>query len=83
MGLWGGVLLRKAEPADEDRGSHRDQWKDHRDHLVESILPAAGLEPRKIGTVNYRYRGHQVPSHHTIPESTDCMSFNGYGNSRR
>ena len=40
-------------------------------YLVESIAAAAGLAPGVIGTINYRYRGHEVPSHHTTPESLD------------
>jgi UDP-N-acetylmuramoyl-L-alanyl-D-glutamate--2,6-diaminopimelate ligase len=44
-------------------------------YLVESIFAAAGLAPGVIGTINYRYAGHQVESHHTTPESLDleCM----------
>ena len=30
-GIMGGVFLRTAEPADEARGYHRDEWKDHGD----------------------------------------------------
>jgi len=40
-------------------------------YLVESILRAAGLEPGVIGTINYRFCGREVPSHHTTPESPD------------
>ena len=40
-------------------------------YLVESIAAAAGLVPGVIGTINYRYQGHEVPSHHTTPESLD------------
>src|SRR5215468_6121356 len=30
-GIMGSVFLRTAEPTDETRGYHRDQWKDHCD----------------------------------------------------
>ena len=42
-------------------------------YLVESILRAAGLEPGVIGTINYRYRERELPSHHTTPESLDLQ----------
>jgi UDP-N-acetylmuramoyl-L-alanyl-D-glutamate--2,6-diaminopimelate ligase len=42
-------------------------------YLVESITAAAGLAPGVIGTINYRYRGHAIPSHHTTPESLDLQ----------
>jgi UDP-N-acetylmuramoyl-L-alanyl-D-glutamate--2,6-diaminopimelate ligase len=44
-------------------------------YLVESMLAAAGLAPGVIGTINYRYGGYQVPSHHTTPESLDLESL--------
>src|SRR6185295_12959421 len=44
-------------------------------YLVESILQAAGLEPGVIGTVNYRYRGREFPSHHTTPEAIDLQQM--------
>jgi UDP-N-acetylmuramoyl-L-alanyl-D-glutamate--2,6-diaminopimelate ligase len=44
-------------------------------YLVESILSAAGMEPGVIGTISYRYHGHQVPSHHTTPESLDLAQL--------
>ena len=44
-------------------------------YLVESIAAAASLAPGVIGTVNYRYGGRQVPSHHTTPESIDLQSL--------
>src|SRR5436309_9626805 len=40
-------------------------------YLVESIFSAAGMEPGVIGTISCRYRGREVPSHHTTPESLD------------
>ena len=44
-------------------------------YLLESMLAAAGMEPGVIGTINYRYRGHEFPSHHTTPESLDLESL--------
>ncbi len=44
-------------------------------YLVESMLQAAGIEPGVIGTINYRYRGEEVPSHHTTPESLDLQDL--------
>jgi UDP-N-acetylmuramoyl-L-alanyl-D-glutamate--2,6-diaminopimelate ligase len=44
-------------------------------YLVESILRAAGLEPGVIGTISYRYRDNETPSHHTTPESLDLQSM--------
>ena len=42
-------------------------------YLVESMLAAAGSSPGVIGTINYRYEGREVPSHHTTPESLDLQ----------
>jgi UDP-N-acetylmuramoyl-L-alanyl-D-glutamate--2,6-diaminopimelate ligase len=44
-------------------------------YLVESILAAAGTAPGVIGTINYRYQGYEVPSHHTTPESLDLEAL--------
>lgn len=44
-------------------------------YLVESILRAAGMEPGVIGTVNYRYCGRELPSHHTTPEALDLQAL--------
>ncbi|MBM4263783.1 MAG: UDP-N-acetylmuramoyl-L-alanyl-D-glutamate--2,6-diaminopimelate ligase [Deltaproteobacteria bacterium] len=44
-------------------------------YLVEAILRAAGLEPGVIGTVNYRYCGRELPSHHTTPEALDLQAL--------
>jgi UDP-N-acetylmuramoyl-L-alanyl-D-glutamate--2,6-diaminopimelate ligase len=44
-------------------------------YLVESIFSAAGMEPGLIGTISYRYRGREVPSHHTTPESLDLEAL--------
>jgi UDP-N-acetylmuramoyl-L-alanyl-D-glutamate--2,6-diaminopimelate ligase len=44
-------------------------------YLIESVLEAAGLTPGVIGTINYRYPGHEAPSHHTTPESLDLQKM--------
>ena len=44
-------------------------------YLVESIFEAAGLDPGVVGTVNYRYRGREFPSHHTTPEAIDLQEM--------
>ena len=44
-------------------------------YLIESMLRAAGMEPGVIGTINYRYRGEEVPAHHTTPESLDLQEL--------
>jgi UDP-N-acetylmuramoyl-L-alanyl-D-glutamate--2,6-diaminopimelate ligase len=44
-------------------------------YLLESVLGAASLEPGVIGTINYRYCGHEIPSHHTTPESLDLQAM--------
>jgi len=44
-------------------------------YLVESIFSAAGMEAGVIGTISYRYRGRELPSHHTTPESLDLEAL--------
>jgi UDP-N-acetylmuramoyl-L-alanyl-D-glutamate--2,6-diaminopimelate ligase len=75
MGLWGAHF--HGWPSREMRlvGVTGTNGKTTVSYLVESILSAAGLEPGVIGTINYRYRGHQVPSHHTTPESLDLQAL--------
>jgi UDP-N-acetylmuramoyl-L-alanyl-D-glutamate--2,6-diaminopimelate ligase len=41
--------------------------------LLESILLEAGVRPGVIGTVNYRFPGHECPAPVTTPESLDLM----------
>jgi UDP-N-acetylmuramyl tripeptide synthase len=72
---YGGVFLRTAEPADKLVGITGTTGKTTVSYLVESILSAAGLEPGVIGTIDYRYRGRHVPSHHTTPESLELQSL--------
>ena len=44
-------------------------------YLIESMLQAAAREPGVIGTISYRYRGSEAPSHHTTPESFDLQEM--------
>jgi UDP-N-acetylmuramoyl-L-alanyl-D-glutamate--2,6-diaminopimelate ligase len=44
-------------------------------YLVESIFAAAGLQAGVIGTINYRYRGREIPARHTTPESLDVEAL--------
>jgi UDP-N-acetylmuramoyl-L-alanyl-D-glutamate--2,6-diaminopimelate ligase len=44
-------------------------------YLIESIFSAAGMKPGVIGTINYRYGGREIPSHHTTPESLDLEAL--------
>ncbi len=71
MGLWAAHFF--GHPSDKLKlvGVTGTNGKTTMTYLVESMLKQAGLEPGVIGTVNYRYRGHEVPSHHTTPESLD------------
>jgi UDP-N-acetylmuramoyl-L-alanyl-D-glutamate--2,6-diaminopimelate ligase len=42
-------------------------------YLIESMLRAAGKRPAVLGTINYRFGAHQLPSLHTTPESVDLL----------
>lgn len=44
-------------------------------YLLEAILRQAGNPTGVIGTVNYRYPGHQCPAAVTTPESLDLMQL--------
>jgi len=83
MGLWAAHFYRRPSRNLKLVGVTGTNGKTTLTYLVESILHEAGLEPGVIGTINYRYRGRQVPSHHTTPESIDLqellaeMTFNG------
>jgi UDP-N-acetylmuramoyl-L-alanyl-D-glutamate--2,6-diaminopimelate ligase len=75
MGLWGAHFFGRPSQRMKLVGVTGTNGKTTVTYLVESILSAAGLKPGVIGTVNYRYGGHQVPSHHTTPESLELQSF--------
>ena len=75
MGLWGAHFYGRPSRRMTLVGVTGTNGKTTVAYLVESILSAAGLEPGVIGTINYRYRGRQVPSHHTTPESLELQSL--------
>jgi UDP-N-acetylmuramoyl-L-alanyl-D-glutamate--2,6-diaminopimelate ligase len=75
MGLWGAHFYGQPSRRMKLVGVTGTNGKTTVSYLVESILSAAGLEPGVIGTINYRYPGHQAPSHHTTPESLELQSL--------
>jgi UDP-N-acetylmuramoyl-L-alanyl-D-glutamate--2,6-diaminopimelate ligase len=75
MGIWGAHFFGRPSQRLKLVGVTGTNGKTTVTYLVESILSAAGLKPGVIGTVNYRYGGHQVPSHHTTPESLELQSL--------
>ena len=44
-------------------------------YMLEAICRKAGREPGVIGTVNYRWRGQEMPSPNTTPESRDLQEL--------
>ena len=75
MGLWAAHFYRWPSRTIRLIGVTGTNGKTTLTYLVESILQAAGLETGVIGTINYRYRGRAVPSHHTTPESLDLQEL--------
>jgi UDP-N-acetylmuramoyl-L-alanyl-D-glutamate--2,6-diaminopimelate ligase len=75
MGLWSARFFSDPSRRLKLVGITGTNGKTTSSYLVESIAAAAGLTPGVIGTINYRYRGHEVPSHHTTPESLDLESL--------
>jgi len=75
MGLWAAQFYRRPSRNIRLIGVTGTNGKTTLTYLVESILRAAGLEPGVIGTINYRYPGREVPSHHTTPESVDLQEL--------
>ena len=75
MGLWAAHFYRRPSRNLRLVGVTGTNGKTTLTYLVEAILHAAGIEPGVIGTINYRYRGREVPSHHTTPESVDLQEL--------
>ncbi len=75
MGVWGAYFFGWPSRRMRVLGVTGTNGKTTVSYLVESILSAAGLKPGVIGTINYRYRGHQRPSHQTTPESLELQSL--------
>ncbi len=44
-------------------------------YMLESIMRQAGYRVGVIGTVNYRWAGHEVPAPNTTPESRDIQQL--------
>jgi UDP-N-acetylmuramoyl-L-alanyl-D-glutamate--2,6-diaminopimelate ligase len=75
MGLWAAHFYQRPSRNLRLVGVTGTNGKTTLTYLVESILHEAGLEPGVIGTINYRYRGRALPSHHTTPESVDLQEL--------
>jgi UDP-N-acetylmuramoyl-L-alanyl-D-glutamate--2,6-diaminopimelate ligase len=75
MGLWAAHYFGRPSATLTLAGITGTNGKTTLSYLVESIFRAAGLEPGVIGTISYRYRGSNVPSHHTTPESVDLQQM--------
>jgi UDP-N-acetylmuramoyl-L-alanyl-D-glutamate--2,6-diaminopimelate ligase len=71
MGLWAAHFFNHPSRRLKLVGVTGTNGKTTLTYLIESMLEAAGMEPGVIGTINYRYRGHEAASHHTTPESLD------------
>jgi UDP-N-acetylmuramoyl-L-alanyl-D-glutamate--2,6-diaminopimelate ligase len=75
MGLWGAHFYGYPSRRMKLVGVTGTNGKTTVTYLVESILSAAGLNPGVIGTISYRYGNHEVPSHHTTPESPELHAL--------
>ena len=75
MGLWAAHFFGRPSGGLKLVGVTGTNGKTTLSYLVESMLGAAGLEPGVIGTINHRYRGHELPAHHTTPESLDLQAL--------
>jgi UDP-N-acetylmuramoyl-L-alanyl-D-glutamate--2,6-diaminopimelate ligase len=75
MGLWAAHFFNQPTRRLKLVGVTGTNGKTTLTYLIESVLEAAGLEPGVIGTINYRYRGHEAPSHHTTPESVELQEM--------
>ena len=75
LGLWAAHFYRRPSESLKLVGVTGTNGKTTLTYLVESILQAAALTPGVIGTISYRYPGHETPSHHTTPESLDLQEM--------
>lgn len=75
MGLWGAYFYGQPSSRMNVIGVTGTNGKTTVTYLVESILSAAGLKPGVIGTISYRYGEHDVPAHHTTPESLELQKY--------
>ncbi len=75
MGLWAANFYRRPSRNLTLVGITGTNGKTTLSYLIESVLDAAAQAPGVIGTISYRYPGHEVPSHHTTPESVDLQQM--------
>lgn len=75
MGLWAAHFYGRPSAKIRLIGVTGTNGKTTLTYLIESVLRAAAMPPGVIGTINYRYGGHEVPSHHTTPESLDLQAM--------
>src|SRR5688572_22260384 len=75
MGLWCAQFYNRPSQKLKLIGVTGTNGKTTLTYLIESIVLAAGMKPGVIGTINYRYAGHEAPAHHTTPESTDLEAM--------
>src|ERR1051325_211166 len=75
MGLWGARFFGCPSERLKLVGVTGTNGKTTLTYLLESIFAAAGLASGVIGTINYRYAGREIPSHHTTPESLHLQSL--------
>ena len=75
MGLWGAHFFGHPSRALRLIGVTGTNGKTTLTYLLEAIFGAAGFNPGVIGTINYRYCGKQISSHHTTPESIDLHAM--------
>jgi UDP-N-acetylmuramoyl-L-alanyl-D-glutamate--2,6-diaminopimelate ligase len=71
LGLWAAHFYGRPSAKIRLVGVTGTNGKTTLTYLTESVLEAAAIESGIIGTINYRYAGHEIPSHHTTPESLD------------
>jgi UDP-N-acetylmuramoyl-L-alanyl-D-glutamate--2,6-diaminopimelate ligase len=71
LGLWAAHFYGRPSARLRLVGVTGTNGKTTMTYLIESIFHAAGLEPGVIGTISYRYRGKEMPSPHSTPESLD------------
>ncbi len=75
LGIWSAHFYRRPSKDLKLVGVTGTNGKTTLTYLIESILKSAAWEPGVIGTINYRYRDHAVPAHHTTPESLDVQEL--------
>ena len=75
LGLWAAHFYGR--PSEKIRlvGVTGTNGKTTLTYLIEAILDAGGMKTGVIGTINYRYGGRELPSHHTTPESLDLQAL--------